>query len=85
MKNKSRQEQSLDPIAENPAKVIARMPPISPPLAGAECLDMQGQIDGGSSARRAKRQVKNILTLVTINSSSFDRALRNNQHWIPML
>jgi len=33
------------------------MPPISPPLAGAECLEMQGQIEGGSSARRAKRQV----------------------------
>lgn len=57
-KNQSRREQGLDPIAENPAKVIARMPPISPPLAGAECLDMQGQIDGGSSARRAKRQVR---------------------------
>ena len=34
------------------------MTPITPPLAGAECLEMQGQTDGGSSARRAKRQVK---------------------------
>ena len=33
------------------------MPPILPPLAGAECLEMQGQAEGGSSARRAKRQV----------------------------
>jgi hypothetical protein len=33
------------------------MPPISPPLAGAECLEMQGQAEGSSSARRAKRQV----------------------------
>ncbi len=58
LKNESRREQGLDPITENPAKVIARMPPISPPLAGAECLEMQGQPDGGSSARRAKRQVR---------------------------
>lgn len=56
-KNRSRREQGLELIGENPAKVIARMPPISPPLAGAECLEMQGQTDGGSCARRAKRQV----------------------------
>ncbi|CAF4020323.1 unnamed protein product, partial [Rotaria sordida] len=55
-KNIARREYDLEPIAENPAKVIARMPPISPPLAGAECLEIQGQTDGGSSARRAKRQ-----------------------------
>ena len=60
-KNRARQHHQLEPIAENPAKIIARMPPISPPLAGAECLEMQGQADGGSSsssARRAKRQVR---------------------------
>ncbi|CAF2737239.1 unnamed protein product [Rotaria sp. Silwood2] len=55
-KNIARREYDLEPIAENPAKVIARMPPISPPLAGAECLEIQGQNEGGSSARRAKRQ-----------------------------
>ena len=33
------------------------MPPVLPPLAGAECLEMQGPTEGGSSARRAKRQV----------------------------
>ncbi len=69
LKNNSRREQGLDPIAENPAKVIARMPPISPPLAGAECLEMQGQTDGGSSARRAKRQV--IENQSSSSSSSF--------------
>ncbi|CAF4731502.1 unnamed protein product [Rotaria sp. Silwood1] len=55
-KNIARREHNLESIAENPAKVIARMPPISPPLAGAECLEIQGQTEGGSSARRAKRQ-----------------------------
>ena len=55
-KNRVRGEHHLDPITENPAKVIARMPPISPPLAGAECLEMQGQVEMSSSARRAKRQ-----------------------------
>jgi len=55
-KNKVRLENQLDPIKENPSKVIARMPPISPPLAGAECLEMQGQVETSSSARRAKRQ-----------------------------
>ncbi|CAF1525106.1 unnamed protein product, partial [Adineta steineri] len=55
-KNTARHEHGLDFIAENPAKVIGRMPPILPPLAGAECLEMQGQTEGGSSARRAKRQ-----------------------------
>lgn len=62
-KNRSRSEFGLELISENPAKVIARMAPISPPLAGAECLEMQGQTDGGSSARRAKRQVFSFLLL----------------------
>ncbi|CAF0832813.1 unnamed protein product [Adineta ricciae] len=55
-KNKARREHGLEPINENPAIVIAKMPPVLPPLAGAECLEMQGPTEGGSSARRAKRQ-----------------------------
>lgn len=56
-KNVARRQHDLEPIAENPAKVIARMPANPPPLASAECLEIQGLTEGGSSARRAKRQV----------------------------
>ncbi|CAF3860155.1 unnamed protein product, partial [Rotaria sordida] len=45
-KKQAQREYSLEPIAENPTKVIARMPPISPPLAGAECLEIQDQTEG---------------------------------------
>jgi hypothetical protein len=62
------------------------MPPISPPLAGAECLEMQGQTEGGSSARRAKRQVnQESLSFVIFSLFFANRVLQNNQLWIPML
>ncbi|CAF1125017.1 unnamed protein product [Didymodactylos carnosus] len=55
-KNIMRQKQNLSPITENPSKVIKKMQPISPPLAGAECLDIQQNESGNSNTRRAKRQ-----------------------------
>ncbi|CAF0947828.1 unnamed protein product [Didymodactylos carnosus] len=55
-KNIIRQKHNLSTIVENPSKVIQKMQPISPPLAGAEGLDMQQNESGGSSSRRAKRQ-----------------------------
>ncbi|CAF1087041.1 unnamed protein product [Rotaria sordida] len=45
-KNQAQREHGLEPTTENPAKVIARKPPISPLLAGAECLEIQNQAEG---------------------------------------
>ena len=58
------------------------MPPVLPPLAGAECLEMQGPTEGGSSARRAKRQVEIYLNIASSRwylIACTCRALQNSQ------
>ncbi|CAF1131995.1 unnamed protein product [Rotaria sordida] len=77
-KNQAQCEHGLEPTTENPAKVIARMPPISPLLAGAECLEIQNQAEG-------RRQVTESKISIMIFYGFSNSILRNNRLWIQIL